>query len=82
MVTRVQKWGNSQGLRVTKEILEEAQIGVGDEVKIVVRKGRIIVEALSKIRGKYSLEKLVSQMPKGARAEEVDWGRPVGKEAW
>ena len=82
MVTKVQKWGNSQGLRVTKEILEEAQIGVGDEVKIVVRKGRIIVEPLSKIRGKYSLEKLVSQMPKGSQVEEVDWGRPVGKEAW
>jgi antitoxin MazE len=82
MVTKVQKWGNSQGLRVTKEILEEAQIGVGDEVKIVVRKGRIIVEPLSKIRGKYSLEKLVAQMPKNSRGEEVDWGPPVGKEAW
>jgi mRNA interferase MazF len=82
MVTKVQKWGNSQGLRVTREILEEAQIGIGDEVKILVRKGRIIIEPVSKIRGKYSLEKLVSQLPKNYRAEEVDWGPPVGKEVW
>lgn len=32
MVTRVQKWGNSQGLRVSKEILEKAHIAVGDSV--------------------------------------------------
>jgi antitoxin MazE len=82
MVTKIQKWGNSQGLRVTKEILEQAQLGLGDEVKVEVRKGRIIVEPLSKLRGKYTLEELVSRMPKNSRAEEVDWGQPVGKEVW
>ncbi|MEX0614117.1 MAG: AbrB/MazE/SpoVT family DNA-binding domain-containing protein [Pirellulales bacterium] len=82
MVTKVQKWGNSQGLRVPKAVLEEAQIGVGDEVRIVVRRGRIILEPVSKVRGKYDLKKLVARIPKGYRAEEIDWGAPVGKEAW
>ena len=31
MSTKVQKWGNSQGLRVTKALLDEAGIHVGDE---------------------------------------------------
>jgi antitoxin MazE len=82
MVTKVQKWGNSQGLRFSKELLEQAQIDVGDEVQLSVRGGRIIVEPLTKVRGRYKLKDLVARIPKGYRADEVDWGSPVGKEAW
>ena len=82
MVTKVQKWGNSQGLRFSREVLAEAQIAIGDEVKVVVRSGRIIVEPLTKVRGRYKLKDLVSKIPKGYRAEEVDWSPPAGKEAW
>ena len=82
MLTKVQKWGNSQGIRFTKALLAEAQIEVGDEVKVSVDKGRIIVELATKVRGKYDLETLVSRMPKGYQTEELDWGPPVGREAW
>ncbi len=82
MVTKIQKWGNSQGLRFPKDMLEEAQIGVGDEVEVTVRGGRIIVEPVTKVRGRYKLKELVAKIPKGYRAEETDWGAPVGKEAW
>ena len=82
MLTKIQKWGNSQGLRFTKALLEEAQINVGDEVQVSVHKGRIVVEPVTKVRGRYDLEALVSKMPKGYRAEELDWGPPVGREVW
>jgi len=82
MLTKVQKWGNSQGLRFPKTILEEAQIGVGDEVNVTVQDGKIIVETVNKLRNTYDLRELVSKIPKNYRAEEVDWGRPVGKEEW
>ena len=82
MVTKFQKWGNSQGLRVTKEILEEADIELGDEVRVSARNGRIVVEPVVKVRGRYDLKKLVSKIPPNYRVEEVDWGRPVGKEVW
>jgi antitoxin MazE len=82
MLTKIQKWGNSQGLRFTKAILEEAHIDLGDEVNVSVQRGRIVVEPVVNVRGSYDLKKLVSQIPKDARAEEVDWGAPVGKEAW
>ncbi|HEY2840208.1 MAG TPA: AbrB/MazE/SpoVT family DNA-binding domain-containing protein [Pirellulales bacterium] len=82
MVTKVQKWGNSQGLRFTKDVLQEAQIDVGDEVTVSVRGGRIIVEPLTKVRGRYKLRELVAKIPKAYRAEEVDWCEPTGKEAW
>ena len=82
MLTKVQKWGNSQGLRVTKSLLDEAGIHVGDEVDVSVRRGRIIVEPVSIIRGRYDLKALVSKMPDDYRPDELDWGPPAGKELW
>ena len=82
MLTRIQKWGNSQGLRFPKNMLKEAQINVGDEVNVTVQDGRIIIEAVNKVRGTYDLKELVARMPNDYRAEEVDWGTPVGKEEW
>lgn len=82
MVTKVQKWGNSQGLRFTKALLDEARINVGDPVNVSVRKGRIIVEPVTKVRGRYDLKTLVANMPKTYQPEEQDWGSLVGKESW
>ncbi len=82
MVTRVQKWGNSQGLRFSKAIMSEAQINVGDQVNVSVENGQIIVEPLTRVRGKYDLSELVSRMPSNYQVEELDWGDPTGKEAW
>ena len=82
MLTKVQKWGNSQVLRLTSSLLDEAGIHVGDEVEVSARRGRIIVEPLSRIRGRYDLKDLVSKMPGEYRLEELDWGPPSEKEFW
>jgi len=82
MLTTVQKWGNSQGLRLARGVLQDAHIGVGDKVDVVVRDGVILVAPARSRRGKHRLEDLVSQIPADYQAEKVDWGKPVGKEAW
>ena len=82
MVTKVQKWGNSQGLRVPKTVLEDAQMKVGDTVQVSVQGRKIIIETIKQVRGRYTLKELVSQMPKDYQAEEVDWKTPLGKEEW
>jgi antitoxin MazE len=82
MFAKIQKWGNSQGLRLTKNILTDAQLGVGDEVDISVKDGSMIVTPAKKIRGKYSLKDLVERMPENYQPGEVDWGESVGKEVW
>ena len=82
MLTKIQKWGNSQGLRFPKAVLEDAQIKVGDEVNVSAREGKIIVEKMNKVRGAYDLKELVSRIPEDYRAEETDWGSPIGKEEW
>lgn len=82
MVTRVQKWGNSQGLRLPRHVLEDARISIGDDVNVTARDGDIIISPLKRIRGKVSLEELVSRISKSYKTGEVNWGRPAGKEAW
>ncbi|MCP4591834.1 MAG: AbrB/MazE/SpoVT family DNA-binding domain-containing protein [bacterium] len=82
MLTRVQKWGNSQGVRFPTKVLEEAMIRVGDEVGVTVVGGRIVVEPTQRVRGRYRLEDLVARMPADYEPQEVDWGEPVGREAW
>lgn len=82
MVTKIQKWGNSQGLRLTKRVLEDARISVGDEVDVTLKDGVIVVSPIRMVRRKLSLRELVSQIPGDYKAGEVDWGKPVGREAW
>lgn len=82
MVTKVQKWGNSQGLRLAKRVLEDARLSVGDSVDVTTRDGVIVISPVRRARGKLSLQELVSRIPKSYKAQEVEWGRPAGKEAW
>jgi len=92
MHTRIQRWGNSQGLRLAKTVLEDAQLGVGDEVNVAVQDGVIVnvavqdgvivVSPMRKTRGRYRIEDLVEQIPANYHASGVDWGEPVGKETW
>jgi antitoxin MazE len=82
MVTKVQKWGNSQGLRLAKQLLEDAHISIGDNVDVTIRDGTIIIAPIKCVRGKRSLQELVSRIPKDYEAGEVDWGNPIGREVW
>jgi antitoxin MazE len=82
MVTKVQKWGNSQGLRLPKQLLEDARISVGDDVDVTTQDGVIVIAPVKRVRGKRSLQDLVARIPKDYEPAEVDWGEPVGKEAW
>ncbi len=82
MLTRVRKWGNSQGVRLPRQVLEETRIGLGDEVSITAEGGRILVEPTQWVRGRYRLEDLVARMDAEDSPGEVDWGPPVGREVW
>ena len=82
MVTKIQKWGNSQGIRLAKRVLEDAHISVVDNVDVTIRDGVIILAPVKRVRGKQSLRDLVSRIPKNYKTTELDWGEPVGREAW
>lgn len=80
MVSKVQKWGNSQGIRLPKNVLESARIAVGDSVAVESHEGQIVITKVSK--QKYNLAEMVAQMPRTYKVHEESLGEPMGKEAW
>jgi len=82
MITKVQRWGNSQGLRLSKELLSDADIEVGDAVDVAVRDGALIVTPVRRVRGRLDLGELVRQIPGDYKPGELDWGPPAGQEVW
>lgn len=82
MITKVKKWGNSQGLRLSKELLSQVDMSVGDAVEVAVQDGALIVTPVRRVRGALDLEELVSSIPKDYTTEALDWGGPAGAEVW
>ncbi|HEC30726.1 MAG TPA: AbrB/MazE/SpoVT family DNA-binding domain-containing protein [Candidatus Yonathbacteria bacterium] len=82
MNTTIQKWGNSQGLRLKKEVLDSLSLSAGDPIKVFVKSGNIIISPIKKQKKKVDLRKLLAKVPKNYKPKEFDWGSPVGKEIW
>ena len=80
MVAKVQKWGNSQGLRLAKHVLQGARISVGDQVEVIVREEQIVIKKIA--RPKFDLVEMVARMPRDYKVQEESLGSPVGKEKW
>ena len=80
LVAKVRKWGNSQGLRLSRQVLDLADIDVGDDVEVTVVEHQILVKKVT--RPKYDLAELVARIPNDYRASEESFGPPVGNEEW
>ena len=82
MLSKIQKWGNSQGIRIPLKILESSQIDIGEEIEIAVEGGNIILKPTHRIHGKYDINNLVAEMPADYEVEEMNWSEKQGKEKW
>ncbi len=82
MKATIRKWGNSQGLRIPKAILEEAQVEVGAMVEISVHDGALVLTPVRDRRSPPRLEDLIAALPRRYHRGEVDWGASTGKEVW
>ena len=83
MLARIQKWGNSQGVRIPQQILKEARLDPGECIEITAKSGAITITAVEQSpRGRYNLAELIAKIPKDYRPEEVEWGPPQGREEW
>ncbi len=79
MRARVQKWGNSLGLRIPKPFAEETGLEVNGEVEISVRGGKLIVKA---VEPTFTLKSLLDKVTPENIHGEVSTGKRVGKEIW
>jgi antitoxin MazE len=80
MITKLQKWGNSLGLRIPKSFAAEAQVEAGSTVDISVEDGGLVVRPLR--RKKYVLSELLRRVSSQNIHDEIATGEPVGREVW
>jgi antitoxin MazE len=80
MTTTIQRWGNSQGIRIPQAFLKQLHISVGDTVDFALGENEIIIRPMR--RNKHTLSELLKNLPKNLKAQEYDWGKPVGREEW
>lgn len=81
MTATISAWGNSQGLRFPKNILEELHLGIGDKVKIVIENKKIIIEPIKSQKEKYDIMELVKHIPSNYQAHE-EFNQKTGIEEW
>ena len=87
MRTTLQRWGNSQGIRIPKAIVESLGMGIGSEllVELSEDRSRITVTPAADsrpVRGRHRIEDLVASSAPDALVGEYDWGEPQGREVW
>lgn len=76
----IQKWGNSQGIRIPKFILEQVDLDTNSDVSISVTNDSIIIKKAAKKH--IPLAERFADYTGEAQSGEYDWGEPQGKEVW
>ncbi len=80
MQTQVKEWGNSQGVRLSKEILKSAGVALNEVLDVTVSNG--VITLVKPFRHK-TLEERAAEYGGDLRLDgEYDWGEPVGREVW
>ncbi len=77
----LQKWGNSQGIRLPKRILQELKWKVNDELILYQQDDKLVIEP-SHPRKRKSIKELFKNYTGTYQSQEIDWGEPVGNEIW
>jgi len=79
MYTNIQKWGNSQGIRIPKTLLDIAGLEENEEVELVAFNEQIIVKKVIKKRFK-TLEERFKDYDGDYDPTSFKWDDAMGKE--
>ena len=77
MLTSIQKWGNSQAVRIPKAMLEKVSLKENDKVELRVEDGNVVI---SPVRRRMALAERIAEYQGEYKCSEWKTGKPVGKE--
>lgn len=80
MEARIQKWGNSDGIRIPSSILKSLNIKTNDILNIEQVGDKIIISVPKK--KKISLEDRFKEYHGKNLAKEFSWDDNIGREIW
>ena len=76
MRTEIARWGNSLAVRLPKQVLEQAGLGEGVAVELVVESGAVV---LRPTKPRYNIDQLLAGITPENLPESFD-DAPVGRE--
>lgn len=79
VIVKVQKWGNSLGIRIPGPYAEQLNLKDGSEVELLLVDQEVILRPK---RIKPNLNDLLSRITPENRHQEIDFGVPEGNETW
>ena len=80
METKLQKWGNSCGIRIPNIILKTLDIKVNERLDIKEENGNIVI---SKIKNnKWTIAERVEEYNGDKLENDFEWDEPKGREIW
>lgn len=89
MYATIQRWGNSQGLRIPKVLLDALGLRENDRVELIQSEDGIQIKKTATTQHRSLEERLtafygksVNELGRIESEPEVDWGKPEGAEAW
>lgn len=80
MEAKIQKWGNSDGIRIPSNILKSLNIKTNDILNIEQEDDKIIISIPKK--KKISLEERFKEYNGKNLSKEFSWDDNVGREIW
>ena len=80
MRAKVQKWGNSLGIRIPKAVAQEVALETDSEVDLSTQDGRIVISPIA--QKAVSLRQLLSKVTEANLHGEISTGKVEGREAW
>lgn len=80
MQTRVQRWGNSLGLRIPKSFASEIGLHPDALVELSLHDGKLVVTPLA--APTWTLDELLAGITANNLHGEVDVGTGIGNEVW
>lgn len=80
MQTKVQKWGNSLGVRIPRSLVEEVGLAAGTEVSLSARDGELVLKP--SVPSRLRLADLLADVTSDNIQASIDTGDAVGSEAF
>ena len=80
MRVQIKKWCNSASVRIPASVMTAASLSLDQAVEVREEDGRVVIEPVQ--APKYDLDQLLSGMAEETFPEDVDFGKPAGREFW
>lgn len=74
----IKEWGNSLAIRLPKSLLKELGIGKNTKIELKIENDTLLM----KPKREKDLDTLLAEIDENNLHNEIDFGKPEGKEVW